>query len=139
MWILCVAQTTSRRTRRDTKLTALVKQFWLESGNVYRYRKLHSDLQDIGEKYGINRVHKLMKQEGIKAQVGYRKPRNRDGNEHVVVRNRLQHEFNQDAPDNAWVTDINCIKNARRLALSRVSSGLVLKKNCRLVNAVIND
>lgn len=103
-------QPTSRRSRRDTKLTGLIKQFWLESGNVYGYRKLHSDLQDIGEKCGINRVHKLMKQEGIKAQVGYRKPRHRGGNQHVVVPNRLQREFNPDAPDNAWVTDITYIK-----------------------------
>ncbi len=77
---------------------------------VYGYRKLHSDLQDIGEKCDINRVHKLMKQEGIKAQVGYRKPRHRGGNQHVVVPNRLQREFNPDAPDNAWVTDITYIK-----------------------------
>lgn len=73
---------------------------------MYGYRKLHSDLKDIGEKCGINRVHKLMKQEGIKAQVGYRKPRHRGGNQHVVVPNRLQREFNPDAPDNTWVTDI---------------------------------
>lgn len=46
--------------------TSLIKQFWLESGNVYGYRKLHFDLQDIGEKFGINHFHKLMKQEGIK-------------------------------------------------------------------------
>ena len=77
---------------------------------MYGYRKLHSDLKDIGEKCGINRVHKLMKQEGIKAQVGYRKPRQRGGNQHVVVPNRLQREFNPDAPDNTWVTDITYIK-----------------------------
>lgn len=77
---------------------------------MYGYRKLHSDLQYIGEKCGINRVHKLMKKEGIKALVGYRKPRHRGGNQHVVVPNRLQREFNPDAPDNAWVTDITYIK-----------------------------
>lgn len=77
---------------------------------MYGYRKLHSDLKDIGEKCGINRVHKLMKQEGIKAQVGYRKPRHVGGNQHVVVPNRLQREFNPDAPDNTWVTDITYIK-----------------------------
>lgn len=53
--------------------------FASQSGCVYGNRKLHSDLHDIGEKCGLNRVHKLMKQEGIKAQVGYRKPRHRSG------------------------------------------------------------
>ncbi len=51
-----------------------------------------------------------MKQEGIKAQVGYRKPRHRGGNQHVVVPHRLQREFNPDAPNTAWVTDITYIK-----------------------------
>jgi putative transposase len=73
----------------------------LVSRSVYGYRKLHSDLQDIGEKCGINRVHKLMKQEGIKAQVGYRKPRLKSGNQHVVVLQRLQREFNPMAPNTA--------------------------------------
>jgi putative transposase len=103
-------QPASRRARRDVKLTGLIKQFWLESGSVYGYRKLHSDLRDVGEKCGINRVHKLMKLEGIKAQVGYRKPRHRSGNQHVVVPHRLQREFNPMAPNTAWVTDITYIK-----------------------------
>lgn len=103
-------QPVSRRARRDVKLTGLIKQFWLESGSVYGYRKLHSDLQDIGEKCGINRVHKLMKIAGIKAQVGYRKPRQKAGNQHVIVPHRLQREFNPDAPNISWVTDITYIK-----------------------------
>ena len=105
-----IKEPTSLRERRDIKLTGLIKQFWLESGSVYGYRKLHSDLQDVGEKCGINRVHKLMRQEGIKAQVGYRKPRHRVGNQHVVVPHRLQREFNPAAPNTAWVTDITYIK-----------------------------
>lgn len=80
-------QPRSQRARRDIKLTGLIKQFWLESGSVYGYRKLHSDLHDIGEKCGINRVHKLMKQAGIKAQVGYRKPRQRGGYQHIFTPN----------------------------------------------------
>lgn len=103
-------QPVSRRARRDVKLTGLIKQFWLESGSVYGYRKLHSDLQDIGEKCGINRVHKLMKIAGIKAQVGYRKPRQKAGNQHVIVPHRLQRKFNPDAPNISWVTDITYIK-----------------------------
>lgn len=103
-------QPVSRRARRDVKLTGLIKQFWLESGSVYGYRKLHSDLQDIGEKCGINRVHKLMKIVGIKAQVGYRKPRQKAGNQHVIVPHRLQRKFNPDAPNISWVTDITYIK-----------------------------
>jgi putative transposase len=47
-----------------------------------------------------------MKQEGIKAQFGYRKPRHRGGNQHVVVLHLLQREFNPDTPNTVWVADI---------------------------------
>lgn len=100
----------SIRYRVDKKLVGLIKQFWLESGSVYGYRKIHSDLRDIGEKCGVNRVHKLMRQEGIKAQVGYRKPRHRSDIEHIVTPNKLQRQFNPSSPDMAWVTDITYIR-----------------------------
>ena len=68
----------------------LIKQFWLESGCVYGYRKVHSDLRDLGESCGINRVYRLMRSAGLKALVGYRKPRYRKGDSHVITPNRLQ-------------------------------------------------
>ena len=88
----------------------MIKQFWLESGGVYGYRKIHSDLQDIGEACGPNPVHRLMKTEGLRAQVGYRKPRHRGGEAHVVVPNKLQRQFDPVGPDMAWVTDITHIR-----------------------------
>jgi putative transposase len=63
-------------------------------------------LQDIGEKCDINRIHKRIKQEGIKAKVGCRKPRHCSGNQHVVVPNPLQREFTLDASHSGWVSDI---------------------------------
>lgn len=65
----------SQRYHTDQKLTGLIKQFWLESGCVYGYRKIHLDLRDTGERCGANRVWRLMHGAGIKAQVGYRSPR----------------------------------------------------------------
>jgi len=56
-------------------LTVQIKQFWLESDCVYGYRKIHFDLRDTGQQCGMNRVLRLMKRAGIKAQVGYRSPR----------------------------------------------------------------
>lgn len=88
----------------------LIKQFWLESGGVYGYRKVHSDLRDHGESCGPNRVHRLMRLAGLKAQVGYRKPRHKSGEAHVVVPNRLQRQFEPKEPDQVWVTDITYIR-----------------------------
>ena len=51
-----------------------------------------------------------MRRAGLKAQVGYRKPRHRSGVANIVTPNRLQRQFNPSAPNEAWVTDITFIK-----------------------------
>lgn len=91
-------------------LTGQIKQFWLESGCVYGYRRIHVDLRNSGQQCGVNRVWRLMKRVGIKAQVGYRSPRARKGEASIVSPNRLQRQFNPDAPDERWVTDITYIR-----------------------------
>jgi putative transposase len=37
----------------DLRLTGQIKQFWLESGCVYGYRKIHLDLRDSGQQCGV--------------------------------------------------------------------------------------
>ncbi|PSU25094.1 IS3 family transposase, partial [Photobacterium lutimaris] len=49
-------QPDSRQEKRRKHLLGLIKQFWLESGGVYGYRKIYSDLRDEGEFCGINQV-----------------------------------------------------------------------------------
>ncbi|WP_204525173.1 IS3 family transposase [Citrobacter cronae] len=100
----------SQRHQADLRLTGQIKQFWLESGCVYGYRKIHLDLRDSGQQCGVNRVWRLMNRAGIKAQVGYRSPRARKGEASIVSPNRLQRQFNPDAPDKRWVTDITYIR-----------------------------
>lgn len=77
---------------------------------MHGYRKIYSDLREEGMTCGINQVHRLMKQEGIQSQRGYRKPRPKVGTENVIVANRLAKEFNPTAPNQSWVTDITYIK-----------------------------
>lgn len=103
-------QPKSRRQKTDDRLTGLIKQFWLESGGVYGYRKIHEDLREYSEWCGPNKVHQLMRLAGLKAQVGYRKPRHRGGAAHIVVPNRLQRRFATMAPDDTWVMDITHIR-----------------------------
>ncbi|ENX6105275.1 IS3 family transposase, partial [Salmonella enterica] len=100
----------SQRHQADLRLAGQIKQFWLESGCVYGYRKIHLDLRDSGQQCGVNRVWRLMKRVGIKAQVGYRSPQARKGEVSIVSPNRLQRQFNPDAPDERWVTDITYIR-----------------------------
>ncbi len=101
----------SKRAQEDIRQTTLIKQAWEESGRVYGYRKLHDDLLDRGEQCCPNRVARLARQAGIKAQVGYkRRPGSYGGKPSVVVDNRLERQFDVNAPDRVWVTDITYIR-----------------------------
>lgn len=102
----------SQRTKDDQRLLGLIKQYWLESGGVYGYRKIYNDLREHGERCGRNRVLRLMRQEGLRAQVGYgrRRPRAKPGQVSLVAPNQLQQQFDVPQPDKAWVTDITYIR-----------------------------
>jgi putative transposase len=65
----------SRRSREDEYLLGFIKQFWLESGSNYGYRKVYKDMISIGEQCGKNRVHRLMKAAGIQSERGYKRKR----------------------------------------------------------------
>lgn len=100
----------SPRRVEDDRLLGLIKQFWLESGGIYGYRKIHKDLREIGETCGINHVARLMKKEGLKAQVGYRKPRYKGGSVATLAENHLKQAFDVEQPNQAWVTDITYVR-----------------------------
>lgn len=103
-------QPISRAVKERQRLSGLIKQFWLESGGIYGYRKIHCDLKAVGEKCGINQVHKLMKACGLKSQRGYRKPRVRSGTTSIIADNTLDRQFNPIQPNQRWVTDITYIR-----------------------------
>ena len=93
----------SRQAKRRQRLTGLIKQSWLESGCVYGYRKIHHDLLSLGEPCAANTVAKLMRNEGLRAQVGYKRRPGKYGTKPAVVAaNQLQQDFNVSAPDTVW-------------------------------------
>jgi len=101
----------SNRAKDDRRVTGLIKQAWLESGCVYGYRKIHDDLRSLGEKCCPNRIARLAKEAGIKAQIGYRRrPGTYGGTPAVIALNRLKQDFDTRAPDQVWVTDITYIR-----------------------------
>jgi len=77
---------------------------------------------------GVNRVWRLMKRVGIKAQVRYRSLRACKGEAIFVLRNRLQRQFNPDAPDERWVTDITYIRTHKSWLYLAVVVNLFLDK-----------
>jgi len=101
----------SKRAVEDKRQTELLKDAWEDSGKVYGYRKLHDDLMDQGETCCPNRVARLTRMAGIKAQIGYRRRSGKYGGKpSIAVDNTLDRQFNVAAPDTAWVTDITYIK-----------------------------
>ncbi len=106
-----INQPKSARQKDDERLMGLIKQFWLESGCIYGYRKIHLDLCEQGETCGPNRVARLMKLAGLKAQVGYKKPpRFKGGKPAIFAENHLNQDFDVQEPNRAWVTDITYIR-----------------------------
>ena len=101
----------SARTRENERLVGHIKQYWLESGGVYDYRKIHDDLREAGERCGKHRVYRLMKGAGLRAEIGYRRrPHHRSGEPSVIAPNLLEQQFTTTAPALVWVTDITHIK-----------------------------
>ena len=106
-----LASPQSVRAKSDQRLLGLIKQFWLESGGIYGHRKITKDLRDIGETCSKHRVARLMKIDGLRAQVGYgRRPRFRGGAPGTVAGNVLARAFTVTEPNRAWVTDITYIR-----------------------------
>nr|WP_138934952.1 IS3 family transposase [Roseovarius arcticus] len=101
----------SPRAQEDMRQTDLIQQAWADSGKVYGYCKLHDDLLDQGEICSENRVARLASLAGITAQIGYkRRPGRYGGKPAVAADNTLDRQFEVDAPDTVWVTDITYIR-----------------------------
>jgi putative transposase len=107
----------SNRAQEDRRQTELIHKAWADSGKVYGYRKLHDDLCDQGERCCPNRVARLAKLAGIKAQIGYkRRPGHYGGKPSLIVDNTLNRQFDVEKPDQFWVTDITYIRTLEGFA-----------------------
>jgi putative transposase len=101
----------SKRALEDERQTKLLQDAWKDSGKVYGYRKIHDDLVELGETCCPNRVARLARLAGIRAQIGYKhKPGSYGGRPSVVVDNTLDRQFDVAAPNKVWVSDITYIR-----------------------------
>lgn len=100
----------SARAIADQKLTLQIKQHWLHSGGRSGYRNIHLDLHEDGVRCGRDRVLRLMRAAGLRAQRGYRRPRGYyRGHPHSAVPNRLDRQFEVARPNQWWVSDITYV------------------------------
>jgi len=104
-------QPVSARAMQDQRISAHIRQCWEDSGRVYGYRKISRDLRERGETCGKHRVARLMRLAGLRSHTGYsRRPGSRGKRPSVVAPNVLQRQFQVDAPNQVWVTDITYIR-----------------------------
>ena len=62
----------SARTLEDRRLMELIRQSWQDSDRLYGYRKVTHDLRDLGERCGRHRVARLMRENRLRSQTGYK-------------------------------------------------------------------
>ncbi|MEH2920398.1 IS3 family transposase [Samsonia erythrinae] len=100
----------SARDKDNERLLMLIRDSYSLSGGVYGYRRVHGDLNEIGETCGKNRVSRIMQLNRIKAVRGYKAPRRIAGRPSVVAPNRVQLQFTVVRANQVWVTDITYIR-----------------------------
>lgn len=101
----------SDRAIEDLRLLSLIKQSWMESGQVYGYRPITCDIKESGETCGKNRVLRIMRKHQIQALRGYKRhPGFASGKVHHFAENRLARQFTVEKPDVAWVTDFTYVR-----------------------------
>ncbi|WP_227628228.1 IS3 family transposase [Klebsiella oxytoca] len=99
----------SARDKDNQRLLILIRDSYSLSGGVYGYRRVHGDLNEIGETCGKNRVGRIMKLNRIKAVRGYKAPRRIAGRPSIVAPNRVQRQFTVVRANQVWITNITYI------------------------------
>lgn len=100
----------SARSLRNRQLMTKIKVFHKASRETYGSPRIHQDLVDSGEKVGINRVARLMRQHGIQSKMSKKFIITTNSkNTLQPASDRLKRQFSVDAPDKAWVSDTTFI------------------------------
>jgi transposase InsO family protein len=100
----------SARSKRNRQLIAKIRVFHQSSRETYGSPRIHQDLMDSGERVSVNRVAKLMNQNGIQSKMARKFVITTDS-KHTLqpAPDRLKRTFSMDAPDQAWVSDTTFI------------------------------
>ena len=98
------------RAQEDEALKTRIKLIHDSSRQTYGSPRVHAELVAQGEKVGVNRVARLMREEGV---CGRRRPRFRkttnSNHDRPIAANVLGREFQTEEPDRVWVGDISYV------------------------------
>lgn len=100
----------SSRQDADAELIEHIRRVHSASRETYGSPRIHADLRSSGIRVGHTRVERLMRENGIRAQVRRPFRRTTDSNhDHPIAPNLLDREFDPKRPNQVWATDITYI------------------------------
>lgn len=101
----------SQREQENQKLVEQIREIHAESRETYGSPRIHADLVDQGIKCNKKRVERLMRINGIRAKQHKRRRIQTTDSAHdlPVAPNVLNRQFEADAPNQKWVTDITYV------------------------------
>jgi putative transposase len=102
-------QPLSSRAIEDGRLLKLVKASYIASGSTYGSPWIHRDLRDDGEVCSVHRVAKIMRNNKLRAQIGYKRRYIKGGKVGKIADNILDRDFAPDKPNQIWVSDITYV------------------------------
>ena len=104
-------QPQSHRDQENQKLVEQIREIHTESRETYGSPRIHADLVDQGIKCNKKRVARLMRIHSIRAKQHKRRRVQTTDSAHdlPVAPNVLNQQFEADAPNQKWVTDITYV------------------------------
>ena len=101
----------STRARDDTMLKSRIKQVHTRSRGTYGSPRIVDVLKRQGVEVGRRRIARLMREEGITGTPIKEFRRTTDSTHaHRVAPNHLNRQFNPQAPNRVWATDISYVR-----------------------------
>jgi len=100
----------SNRELEDKRLLRLIRASFDASQGVYGAPRVFLDLREAGETCSKHRVARLMRENNIRAQPGYRTRRYISGKPAVLIPNLVKRNFEVSKPNRVWVSDITYIR-----------------------------
>ncbi len=96
----------SQRAKENRRLLTRIRCFHQSSKAIYGSPRIHEDLVESGERVGVNRVARLMRQAGIQSKVARKFVVTTESKHNLpAAPDRLKRQFRTELPDQAWVSD----------------------------------
>jgi putative transposase len=103
----------STRARRDTELTAIIKQIHAENYGVYGARKIWHELLRRGVRVARCTVERLMREAGLRGLLRDKSPRTtRPAAETDRPRDLVKRDFTAAGPNQLWVADLTYVRTS---------------------------